>query len=88
MIIDLFPPELIALQREIHSGNHPDLMEKLVLAQRESNAGFETQDALAVVAAHCAVMLEGAYSEWDLIGLCGALTEKLREKAAIHVKTH
>lgn len=73
--LSFFPPEALALQEELP--NHPELVQKLC------NAGLlesSLPDKIAIIATHCDVLLDGYYTIEDVIGICGALTNKLKEK--------
>ena len=76
-MLQLNPPEMIALQAEI-AEHHKELQEFL-----NSKAPLEMEEFFAEVAAYCGVMLDGLYSPADLINLCSVLHGKLFEKRAI-----
>lgn len=61
MIIEFFPEGIIALQKELASGYHPTLAQKL--------ANHRTEDweiKLAEIASHCSVILNDTYQVEDL----------------------
>lgn len=70
-----FPESALALQEELQ--NHPELVKTLYSA-----GVMESQlpDKLAIIATYCDVLVDGYYSLDDIIGLCGVLTNKLKEK--------
>lgn len=69
------PESVIALNRELASGLHPELERKIADSECTTAA-----DRLAVVATHCSVALDGWYSGADLEKLCAILYEKLQDK--------
>lgn len=75
MIYEQFPPELIAIQQELLSGFHPEL-----LALLADGWGNGQEHWLPVIATHVGVVLDGEYSYDDQVELCGILVEKLKEK--------
>lgn len=74
MIFEQFPPELIAIQQELLSGYHPDLLAQI------GDWGNGQEHWLPVIATHVGVVLDGEYSYEDQVELCGILAEKLKEK--------
>lgn len=80
MYYDMFPEELIALQEEIIE--HPPLIE--LLQEMETT---EWVVRLACVAAYCEIILDGLYSETDIRLLCDTLTQKLKDKRTLIIRT-
>jgi hypothetical protein len=72
--INIFPDEVINLQRELV--HHPKLMELLRANHRADS--WETK--LAEIAKYCDVIVNGDYTEEDLVKLCGILEKKLMER--------
>lgn len=73
MILEIFPLEYQALNREVATGYHPKLEAIL------STVGAEDLDMkLAQIAAYCGVMLDGVYTLDDRRELCAILWEKLQ----------
>ena len=71
--LEFFPREVQELQKE--ALKHPVLMAQL--AKREDTS---TIGGLKVVATYCDVLLDGYYSQPDLVALSGVLVDRLREK--------
>ncbi len=72
---DYVPKELVDLQDELSRPEHQHIRHKVELE------GFTTfSECLGTVAAECDIVLDGYYSEEDIIGLCRTLTQKLRDK--------
>jgi hypothetical protein len=71
--IQMLPPSVIALNEELANGLHPVLEAKIATADVSTAA-----DRLAVVAAHCEVILDGYYSGEELAKLCDILLGKLK----------
>lgn len=71
--INIFPDEVINLQREILH-YHPELQEKLA-----KHGAHEWEVKLAQIAQHCEVILDGTYLEEDIINICAILEKKLME---------
>lgn len=70
------PMEFIELNVEI--SHHPDLIRKLnELLILTPNAGVE--EKLAEIAAHCNILLDGLYDEYDLKGIATLCTKRLQE---------
>jgi hypothetical protein len=76
--ITLLPPSVIAINEELSSGLHPAL--EIKIAESECTTAA---DRLAVVAAHCGVVLDGYYSGEDLAKLCDILLGKLKDMRQI-----
>ena len=75
IILEFFPEEYIALQRELATGLHP------VLETRLSRISVEEIDfKLAAIAQYCDIVLDGEYSLEDRMKLCALLTKKLIDK--------
>jgi hypothetical protein len=78
MIIEYYPPNAIALNKELASGLHPKLAKQLDLSNSTNAA-----ERLGVVAAYCMIELDGMYDDESLERLCGILVpllEKIRER--------
>jgi hypothetical protein len=73
--IVMFPEAFQELSKEITF--HPQLQEKL---QWKENSNLDATDKIAVIAAHCDVVLDGMYSPKDLEELAGILTQRLKQK--------
>jgi hypothetical protein len=73
--ITLLPPSVIAINAELASGLHSELETKIAQSECTTPA-----DRLAVVAAHCGVILDDWYSGEDLAKLCDLLLVRLTEK--------
>lgn len=72
--INIWPDELIQLNQEVR--NHPILMQLLGNHER-NDAVNEWETKLAEIAVYCEVILDGTYSEEELVKLCGILRVKL-----------
>lgn len=73
IILEFFPPEYIALQRELVFGEyHPKLVP--ILANLNAN---DIDMKLAHIAAYCEVALDGEYDFEGRIQLCKILLERL-----------
>lgn len=70
VVLEFFPEEYIALSKELLY--HPLLQDQL--AQVDGNE-FELR--LAIVAAYCGVIMDGAYVQADFIKLADILRNKL-----------
>lgn len=71
--VDWVPAEMVDLQDEL--SKHPDMLQKL---RAEGHETFS--EAIGSVAAELGIVLDGAYSEEDIKGLCRTLTQKLRAR--------
>ena len=74
--IEYFPEELIALNEEV--ANHPDLQERL--------AGQENKDVYILIneiAAFLGIILDGMYTQEDILKLCTDMTFKLRARRGL-----
>lgn len=80
MNYEMFPPEVLALQEEILE--HPPLIQ--LLQQLETT---EWTMRLACIAAYCEIILDGTYSETDIRILCDTLTQRLKEKRVLIIRT-
>lgn len=83
MIVEMFPEGMIALQQELLTGYHITLCSRLKAAQDTDGPEF---DPIAVIAAHCEIVMDGIYSDEKLIQLCDILREELikrRDKIGI-----
>lgn len=75
MKLEYFPPEFIALQRELQ--NHRDILTKL-------EGRVDQAEAYGIIAAELGILLDGMYEQKDM---CNMLVRKLKERGAI-VVTH
>jgi hypothetical protein len=72
---DYVPKEVVELQDELSRPEHQHIR------QTVEAAGYETfSESLGTVAAECGIILDGYYSEEDIVGLCKTLVDKLRQK--------
>lgn len=78
MIIEMFPPVVLALNEEVK--NHPLLLATLETAQPQS-----LEEVLGHVAAYCNVGLDGYYMEEDIEALFVLLLNRLKIKSTIHI---
>lgn len=69
--LNIFPDEVINLQREI-AHYHPKLQERLA-----NHPAHEWEVKLAEIGSYCSVILDGDYTEEDVVRLCGLLEKKL-----------
>ena len=70
----LWPEEIIELNKELATGLHPKLEEKL----KEVDDFIER---FAIIAAHCEVALDGLYTSDQMVAMTGAFfIPRLREK--------
>lgn len=74
--IEMFPPELIALNEE--TAKHPKLGE--LLSQQPNR---DVYILLCEVAAYCGVVLEGTYTRDDVLKICDKLTTQLQSMRTI-----
>lgn len=72
MILEMFPPGFIALNKELATGLHPGLE---VYLQRHSPE--DTDLKLAEVAVHCGILLDGIYSLEEKDKLCFVMAGRL-----------
>lgn len=79
MYYHYFDPEMTDLCEEIGE-HHPE-----VLAVLASLTDKDIYMQIAAISAHCGMILDGAYSKEDILGICKTLTEKLRDSRTIHV---
>jgi hypothetical protein len=70
-VFEIFPDEILALDKELNTGYHPRLD---FIRQYPTD---EIDIKLAQIAAYCEVVLDGDYSLKDRMKLCKILTEKL-----------
>lgn len=61
MILEFFPEGIIALQKELASGHHPTLAQKL-----GNHPTVDWEVKLAEIASHCSVILDDTYQVEDL----------------------
>lgn len=83
MIIEMFPIGMQKLQEELLTGYHVSLVSKLAAAQISEGDEF---DPLAMICMHCDMILDGQYSEDDMIELWETIYKKLlgkRDKVGI-----
>ena len=76
---EYFPDGVIALNKELASGYHGALMQKL-----DNHPSAETEIRLAEIASHCSVVLNGVYGPAQIDELAAILAgrlEVLRELA-------
>jgi hypothetical protein len=73
----IFPQEMLALQQEILL-NHPQLTTEL-----NALGNVTLQEKIAYIAAHCGLLLDGYFTDHDLLRLFELLIEKLKTKSAI-----
>lgn len=72
---DWVPKEMVELQDELSRPEHQHIRQRCELE------GYNTfSEVIGTVAAECDVVLDGYYSEEDIVGLCRTLTQKLRDK--------
>lgn len=83
MYITYFEPELLALQEEVANPAHTPL--QLLLGKV---AHQELYMVLAEVATYCGIILDGMYTNADIIKLCEVLTRKLYEKRTSLILLH
>jgi hypothetical protein len=73
----IFPQEMLALQQEILL-NHPQLTTEL-----NALGNVTLQEKIAYIAAYCGLLLDGYFTDHDLLRLFELLIEKLKTKSAI-----
>lgn len=61
MIIEFFPEGIIALQKELASGYHPTLAQKLAKHRID-----DWEVKIAEIASHCSIILDGTYQAEDI----------------------
>ena len=74
MYHEMFPPVIIELQAEIQM--HPELL--TVMLQLPKDSPIELK--MAEVATYCDMVLDGIYSEDDILYLAGVMINKMRGK--------
>lgn len=87
MIIEYFPIGMQKLQEELLTGYHVTLTSKLAAAQISEGEEF---DPLAMICMHCDMILDGQYTEKDMIELWEIVYNKLvarRDKVGIVMPT-
>jgi mannose/fructose/N-acetylgalactosamine-specific phosphotransferase system component IIB len=72
----IFPEELIALRQEIQK--HPLLLE---LLHDQENKDVYIQ--IAEIATYCNIILDGDYTQQDVLGICKACTQALMSKRTL-----
>lgn len=75
VILEFFPEEYIALQRELATGLHPELETRIARISAD-----EIDFKLAAIAQYCDVVLDGTYTLEERMKLCTILTKKLEDK--------
>ncbi len=78
MYIHMFPEEVLALQQELQY--HPDLL-TILAVQTDPDPYVH----IAEISAYCGVVLDGTYTQQDILGICRMCTEKLQAKRVILV---
>jgi len=68
-----FSPELVALQKELSSGFHKELTERLAKIA-------DLDERIAAVAYYCDVLVDGNFTPKEVLALYAKLTERLVEK--------
>jgi hypothetical protein len=75
--IQLFPEEIIALNRELASGLHPELE----LTLKAIGGGNENWvERYAAIAAYCEVALDGMYTPDQIVAICAVLLPRLERR--------
>lgn len=74
--LDLWPPEIIEINRELASGLHPQL-EATLAGMDSTESGWI--ERFATIAAYCEVALDGLYTSDQIIELCKILIPRLYE---------
>ena len=80
MIIEMFPEELIELNREV--ANHPELMHRLA-----NHPPDDIINRIAEIAVYCEVIVDGMYSRQEVLALCDKLTTKLKLKNVLKISS-
>jgi hypothetical protein len=75
-----FDPALIELRREIT--HHPDL--QVILVAQEST---DIYIHICEIAAYCGIVLDGTYTQEDVLELCTKMTEKLIAKRTLVINS-
>lgn len=70
--VNFFPDELLDLQDEVRY--HPEL--QMLLA---NHPAMEWETKVAEIAVYCSIVLNGYYTEEDLLRICKILTRRLRK---------
>lgn len=73
-----FPEEVLALQAELQY--HPDLLTILAV-----QADPDPYVHIAEISAYCGVVLDGTYTQADILGICKVCTQRLQAKRVIIV---
>jgi len=81
--LEMFSDARIALMREVKE--HPDLLFSIAEVMALGDGSWE--DQLGCIAAHCYIVVDGAYSEQDLDKLYDILVFELKTKRCISVVT-
>lgn len=79
VIIEMFPPEAMALQEEVKQ--HPALCNALAGLGSESTLN----ERIAIIAAYCGMLLDGYYREDELAELFKIMLYKLKNRSKILV---
>lgn len=75
MIYEYFPDEVIELNKELASGYHKKLEEKLATLDPQ-NADIGAR--LRIICTHVGIMVDGQYHPEQIPELCGMILEKLK----------
>lgn len=68
------PPEIAALRDELC--NHPKL-------QAECMAAEDFNECIAIIAAKCQIILDGEYTQNEILKLCDILVTKLKKESIL-----
>ena len=80
MIVEMFPPVVVALNEEVRK--HPLLLAELSKLE-QTNGQLDMSMMTGAVAAYCGIGLDGYYLEEDLIILFHLLLSELQKRSAI-----
>ena len=75
MHIQLWPEEVIQLQKELSSGLHPKLYPIL-----EAIPSDDFPQRIAAICTYCDIVVDGHYDVDDIVNLCRILNKKLVDK--------
>lgn len=76
MEIEMFPDEVIALNRELANGLHPQLA--AIMHELPPQVSF--QERIGHIAAYCDLILDGEYMPDEIAKICGELVKRLEKK--------
>jgi len=79
MIYELFPKELLALDREMREQGHEKLQSYMQTVMVASGGQMDASETIAAVAAYCSIVVDAYYSEADLLHLCTILVRELKK---------